>query len=1200
MAGEGDPMDSKTLSAVKGRGRTTLEATNSRGHRRNLALPRLRAPATAGDRRWRAAAIFTLALVGLLLTDGTAEANIIVSPDTAGNVGQYTSLALDAGGRPVVSYFDVSNGDLKVLHCGNADCSTGNSITSPDTVGNVGQYTSLALDSSGYPVISYRDATNDKLKVLHCNDSNCAGGDESVTSLDTGGYTTSLLLDSSGNPVVSYIDDNYELRLLHCGNANCTAGNSTTSPDTGLREWYTSLTLDPSGNPVIAYQDYLYFDLKVLHCDDPYCADDESSNITSPDATGSVGDWPSLALDSGGNPVVSYYDTTGGKLKVLHCGNASCTEDNSISSPDTPISGGIAGNLSTSLALDSLGRPVVSYHHEINQDLKILHCGNSNCTAGNTTASSDTADSVGSDSSMVLDATGRPVVSYFYDTGADLRMLHCSNTNCATSTPAANTIVSPDTIGEVGHDTSLVLDAGGRPVVSYYNNTNGDLKVLHCGDPNCTAGNSITSPDTVGYVGETSSLALDGGGRPVVSYRDATNYDLKLLHCGNADCTAGNSITSPDTTNGAYTSLALDSSGNPVVSYQGGAYDLRVLHCNDANCTGGDESITSPDTGGMVGYDTSLALDASGYPVVSYLDFTNANLKMLHCNDVNCAGGDDSITSPDTVGDVGGSTSLALDGSGNPVVSYWDYTNSRLKVMHCNDSNCAGGDESITSPDSGGWADVSTSLALDASGFPVVSFFYGTTFDLKVMHCSDANCAGGDESITSPDTERSVGYYTSLALDAAGNPVVSYYDGTNDDLKILHCVTPTCAVPFISTVAGQHDTSGFADGAPANARFDSPQGIYETADGSLYIADKNNDAIRKTDPATGNVSTVAGRGAGCVTNPTPPHDGCLATEATLSDPRDVFVSSNPGDIYIADTGNHRVRKVDGGTGIITTIAGTGTQGYSGDAGAATAAKLDSPSGVAIDESGNVYIADTGNNCIRKADAATGIITTIAGNGTAGYAGDHGAATSAALNGPRDVFPWGSMYAGTTDLIIADTGNNRIRWVHGPSGIIDTFAGTGTAGFSGDGEAAIQAKLSAPEAVASDASLAVYVADTQNDRIRRIGFGGAVIATIAGGGSGCPANSTPPYDGCPATDAVLDKPAGFAVGSCIGSDTDNETIRKIDCATGLPVGGFTGATGCTYGTVATIDFLLVLLPLAVILRRSRIGTWFLGTRKVGRP
>ena len=202
-----------------------------------------------------------------------------------------------------------------------------------------------------------------------------------------------------------------------------------------------------------------------------------------------------------------------------------------------------------------------------------------------------------------------------------------------------------------------------------------------------------------------------------------------------------------------------------------------------ASAAGAGNSITTPDANAFVGRSTELVLDESGNPVVAYYDYGNADLKLLHCNDANCAGGDDSITTPDT-GNVNGHLSLTLDAAGAPVVSY--IANNNLTLLHCNDPNCVGGGDSINSPDDEG--NSYTSLKLDASGSPVISYRYSVTRELKVVHCNDTACAGGDESIEVADVAGVVGtlgLYSSLALDASGNPVVSYYDDTFGDLKLL-------------------------------------------------------------------------------------------------------------------------------------------------------------------------------------------------------------------------------------------------------------------------------------------------------------------------------------------------------------------------------------------------------------------------------
>ena len=320
-----------------------------------------------------------------------------------------------------------------------------------------------------------------------------------------------------------------------------------------------------------------------------------------------------------------------------------------------------------------------------------------------------------------------------------------------------------------------------------------------------------------------------------------------------------------------------------------------------------------------------------------------------------------------------------------------------------------------------------------------------------------------------------------------------------------------------------------------------PAGVALGGAGNLYIADTANQRIRKVD-AAGVISTVAGDGTFGFGG-----DGGPATAAQLYFPNGV-APDGAGNLYIADFNNQRIRKVDA-AGVISTVAGDGTFGFGGDGGPATAAQLYLPSDVALDGAGNLYIADTANQRIRKVDAA-GMISTVAGDGTQGYGGDGGPATAAQL-----YFPYGVAPDGSGNLYIVDSANQRIRKVDA-SGVITTVAGDGTRGYGGDGGPAVAAQLDLPYGVALDGAGNLYIADTSNDRIRKVDASGA-ISTVAGDG-------TRGYggDGGPAVAAQLDLPRGVALdgaGNLYIADSGNDRIRRLTPAPRIPADGIVLAT-----------------------------------------
>ena len=304
-----------------------------------------------------------------------------------------------------------------------------------------------------------------------------------------------------------------------------------------------------------------------------------------------------------------------------------------------------------------------------------------------------------------------------------------------------------------------------------------------------------------------------------------------------------------------------------------------------------------------------------------------------------------------------------------------------------------------------------------------------------------------------------------LAYDVAGN---LYFAETGN-----HVVRRMSGTGVLTTVAGS-GVQGFGGdgGAATSAMLDSPLALALDAAGDLYISDSHNHCIRRVDAVSGNITSLAG-----------PMDLPTALAVNAA-----------GDVYFADQRAHLIRRIDHVTGVVVTVAGNGVQGYSGDGGPATLAEIDSPSGIALDGAGNLYVADTHNHRIRRVDAATGIVSSIAGSGQPGFAGDTGAGTAAMLALPR-----GLALDASGNLFVVDANNQRVRRIDATTGQITTIAGEGTQAYAGDAGAAVAALLNSPRAVTISPTNLPTVADAGNQRIRQVDSA-AIIRTIAGLGT----------------------------------------------------------------------------------------------------
>jgi len=626
---------------------------------------------------------------------------------------------------------------------------------------------------------------------------------------------------------------------------------------------------------------------------------------------------------------------------------------------------------------------------------------------------------------------------------------------------------------------------------------------------------------------------------------------------------------------GAALSAELDSPNGVAVDALGNVYiadtdNYRVTKVNTSGVmttvagTGGYGYVGDggPANLAQIGPPYALAVDGAGNLYISDIGFDvvrkvtpSGTISTVAGNGFSGYSGDGG---PATSAELYFPNGLAVDGAGTLYIA--DSENLRIRKVDPSGiiATIAGNGTCCYSGDGGSATSARiaypSGVAVDAAG----QLYIADTSNERIRKVSPAGTIatfagngvygyGGDGG---PAVNAQLRGPEGVALDTAGNLYI--VDSGNARIRVVN------AAGALTTLVGGGTNDG---GLGVFGQLNQPSGVARDNAGNTYIADTNNNRIRKV-AANGTIATVAGAGASGFGG-----DGGPAAKAQLNAPQGLALDAS-GNLYIADSTNRRIRKVDG-SGNISTVAGNGVCcGSTGDGGAAVTAQIGTPDAVAVDSSGNVYIADVTNNVIRKVDPS-GNITTVAGNGSYGYSGDGATATSAKLAGP-----YGVAVDGAGNLYIADRSNFRVRMVS-PGGIIATVAGNGTCCTGGDGGPATSARLYYPTSVALDALGNLYIAEYYGERIRRVSTAGT-IATVAGNGSYGFAG-----DGGLALGAAFRYPYSLAVdaaGNLAVADLYNNAVRLLTPAYTQPVlsiqsahtGAFTaGQSGATY-TVTVSD------------------------------
>jgi sugar lactone lactonase YvrE len=685
----------------------------------------------------------------------------------------------------------------------------------------------------------------------------------------------------------------------------------------------------------------------------------------------------------------------------------------------------------------------------------------------------------------------------------------------------------PATSVELNYPSGVAVDAAGDVFIA----DTGNQRVRKV-DPDGTI-TTVAGDGTKGFSGDgggatsaeldhPSGIAVDASGNLYiadVAFDRVRKVDVsgKITTVAGSGDPNGLGDGGPATSASLYNpyAVAVDPAGNLFIADTGHNRIRKVDAAGIITTVAGDGNSAFSGDGGAatsaeLDYPVGMAFDAAGDLLIS--DSSNNRIRM-----VDAAGTITTLAgegSPGFAGDGGPAgaaklsspASVAVDKAGNLFIA--DSNNARVREVH------SGAPVTVTP--------IPTSTAIAVSQSQAV---YGQSIDLTAMVSALPN-APSEGTVTFMDGGAVLGsaavsdgkaILSNQRLPAGNHRITaSYTDASGDDAPSTSTVQ---ADSLIKTVAQAASAAGLA-----------PYGAAADAAEDVFVADTGNNRILRVDHATGNISIVAGNGTHGYSG-----DGGPATAAELAAP-DAVALDAAGDLFIVDTGNHRIREVDHATGNISTVAGDGTGGFAGDGGDATQAELRYPSRIALDGDGDLFIVDSGNDRIREVDLASGDIRTVAGNGTAGYSGDGGPATAAELSNP-----FGIALDAVGNLFIADYGNQRIREVDHATGSISTVAGNGANGFSGDGGAAVNAELNGPHDIAADAAGNLFIDDRGNNRIREVDHATGMISTLAGGAAGFAG------DGGPAANAQFNMPQGVALdasGDLLIADGGNNSIREI--------------------------------------------------------